>query len=167
MKLAFEENAARGDSLAMAALHYCHEKGLGEDQPKPDLNKAYQWASIALDMDEPRGLGEFLMGRCHRFGIGTPKNLVAGIELYRKSAQQGFVLGEFASALVDMYRATSAYTVSRAAADLERMGELGMQHVYLEVPGGDHSLFISQNRELLDKMFAFFKVVSKTPESKD
>ena len=46
-----------------------------------------------------------------------------------------------------------------------KMRELGMQHVYLEIPGGDHSLFISQNEELLDKLFAFFKIVEKPSAS--
>ena len=46
-----------------------------------------------------------------------------------------------------------------------RMGELGMQHVYIEIPGGDHSLFISQSRETLDKVFRFFSIVQKQPTS--
>jgi len=42
-----------------------------------------------------------------------------------------------------------------------KMKALGMQHVYLEIPGGDHSLFISQNRALMDKLFHFFAVVDR------
>lgn len=42
-----------------------------------------------------------------------------------------------------------------------KMKELGMQHVYIEIPGGDHSLFISKNRETLDKLFRFFSIVEK------
>lgn len=42
-----------------------------------------------------------------------------------------------------------------------RMAELGMQHVYIEVPGGDHSLFVSQNPENLSKVFSFFDIVRK------
>jgi predicted peptidase len=42
-----------------------------------------------------------------------------------------------------------------------RMAELGMQHVYVEVPGGDHSLFVSENPEVLSKVFSFFDVVRK------
>jgi dipeptidyl aminopeptidase/acylaminoacyl peptidase len=42
-----------------------------------------------------------------------------------------------------------------------KMKELGMQHVYLEVKGGDHSLFVSQNRETLSKVFSFFNIVRK------
>jgi predicted peptidase len=42
-----------------------------------------------------------------------------------------------------------------------RMRELGMQHVYIEVPGGDHSLFVRENSETLSKVFAFFNIVGK------
>ena len=44
-----------------------------------------------------------------------------------------------------------------------KMKELGMEHVYVEIPGGDHSLFVSKNRETLDKLFQFFKIVEKRP----
>jgi dipeptidyl aminopeptidase/acylaminoacyl peptidase len=42
-----------------------------------------------------------------------------------------------------------------------KMKELGMEHVYIEVKGGDHSLFVSQNRDMLSKVFAFFNIVRK------
>jgi predicted peptidase len=42
-----------------------------------------------------------------------------------------------------------------------RMRELGMQHVYIEVPGGDHSLFVRENPETLSKVFSFFNIVGK------
>lgn len=46
-----------------------------------------------------------------------------------------------------------------------KMKELGMQHVYIEIPGGDHSLFVSKNRETLDKLFRFFSIVEKQDAS--
>jgi poly(3-hydroxybutyrate) depolymerase len=42
-----------------------------------------------------------------------------------------------------------------------RMAELGMQHVYVEIAGGDHSLFVSRNPENLSKVFSFFDIVRK------
>ena len=42
-----------------------------------------------------------------------------------------------------------------------KMHELGMEHVYVEVKGGDHSLFVSQDREMLSKVFSFFNIVRK------
>jgi poly(3-hydroxybutyrate) depolymerase len=42
-----------------------------------------------------------------------------------------------------------------------RMAELGMQHVYIEVPGGDHSLFVSRNPQTLSKVFSFFDIVRR------
>ena len=45
-----------------------------------------------------------------------------------------------------------------------KMKELGMQHLYIEVPGGDHSLFVSRDRKQLSKIFSFFNIVRrKTP----
>jgi alpha-beta hydrolase superfamily lysophospholipase len=46
-----------------------------------------------------------------------------------------------------------------------RMRELGMQHVYVEIPGGDHSSFVSSNPETLSKVFSFFDVVRKDQRS--
>lgn len=42
-----------------------------------------------------------------------------------------------------------------------KMKEIGMQHIYIEVPEGDHSLFISKNRAHMAKVFDFFKVIGK------
>ena len=42
-----------------------------------------------------------------------------------------------------------------------RMKQVGMLHRYVEVSGGDHSLFISKNRTTLSEIFAFFKVTRK------
>lgn len=42
-----------------------------------------------------------------------------------------------------------------------KMKELGMQHVYIEIPGGDHSLFVSKNRDTLEKLFHFFSIATK------
>jgi poly(3-hydroxybutyrate) depolymerase/kynurenine formamidase len=42
-----------------------------------------------------------------------------------------------------------------------RMRELGMQHVYVEIPGGDHSAFVSRNPETLSKVFSFFDLTHK------
>ena len=42
-----------------------------------------------------------------------------------------------------------------------KMKELGMQHIYIEVPGGDHSLFVSRDRVRLSQVFSFFNVVRR------
>ena len=42
------------------------------------------------------------------------------------------------------------------------MRELGMQHIYVEVKGGDHTRFIASDRVMLSKVFSFFNVVRKT-----
>ncbi len=43
-----------------------------------------------------------------------------------------------------------------------KMREIGMQHVYVEVPGGDHSLVISQDKNNMKKFTDFFNIVRKT-----
>jgi hypothetical protein len=45
------------------------------------------------------------------------------------------------------------------------MRELGMQHVYIEIPGGDHSLFVRENPETLSRVFSFFNIVGKRQRS--
>jgi hypothetical protein len=36
-----------------------------------------------------------------------------------------------------------------------------MQHVYVEVKGGDHTNFIARDREMVSKLFSFFNVARK------
>ena len=44
----------------------------------------------------------------------------------------------------------------------EQLKELkNKSHVYVEVPGGDHSLFVREGPENLSKVFGFFNVVEK------
>lgn len=45
---------------------------------------------------------------------------------------------------------------------VKKMQELGMQYVYVEVPGGDHSLLISQDAENMKKFTDFFNIVRKS-----
>jgi predicted peptidase len=51
--------------------------------------------------------------------------------------------------------------VARTRETVARMKQLGMQYVYVEVKGGDHSLFISKSREMVSKLFSFFDVARK------
>ena len=41
------------------------------------------------------------------------------------------------------------------------MKDLGMEVVYVEIRCGDHSLFVSKNRDTLSKIFSFFNIVQK------
>jgi predicted peptidase len=51
--------------------------------------------------------------------------------------------------------------VARTREAVARMKQLGMQYVYVEVKGGDHSLFISKSREMVSKLFSFFDIARK------
>ena len=54
---------------------------------------------------------------------------------------------------------------ARTRESVAKMRELGMQHLYVEIPGGDHSLFISRNREVVEHLFSFFNLVSKKTQA--
>ena len=54
---------------------------------------------------------------------------------------------------------------ARARESVARMRELGMQHLYIEIPGGDHSLFISRDPEVVGHLFSFFNLVSKKTQA--
>ena len=51
--------------------------------------------------------------------------------------------------------------VERSREWVAKMKALGMEHVYVEIKGGDHSLFVSKNRQTLSKIFSFFNIVRK------
>lgn len=55
----------------------------------------------------------------------------------------------------------TAVPVERTRAWVAKMQELGMQHVYVEIPGGDHSLLISQDAVNMQKFVDFFNIVRK------
>ena len=52
-----------------------------------------------------------------------------------------------------------------ARESVAKMRELGMQHLYIEIPGGDHSLFISRDPEVVGHLFSFFDLVSKKTQA--
>ena len=59
----------------------------------------------------------------------------------------------------------STVSVEGSRSWVARMRELGMQHLYVEVPGGDHSLFVRENPETLARVFWFFNIVGKDQRS--
>lgn len=44
---------------------------------------------------------------------------------------------------------------------VREMQTIGMPHVYVEIEGADHSLFISQHRENMRKVISFFEIVRR------
>jgi|TARA_B110000444_G_scaffold186847_1_gene176068 predicted peptidase len=55
----------------------------------------------------------------------------------------------------------TAVPVERTRDWVAKMQELGMQHVYVEIPGGDHSLLISQDTVNMKKFVDFFNIVRR------
>ncbi len=56
--------------------------------------------------------------------------------------------------------------VTRTREWVAKMSEIGMEHVYVEIEGGDHSRFINANAETLSKLFSFFNIVRKDQRPK-
>jgi len=51
--------------------------------------------------------------------------------------------------------------VESSRGSVARMQELGMQHLYIEIEGGDHSFFISRDEKIVGKLFDFFNILAK------
>ncbi len=69
--------------LAMAALHYCYEKGLGTEKSP---SEAYRLARQAYDTGQPAG--KHVLGRSLLNGIGVGKNEEAGGRLIQAHLRQ-------------------------------------------------------------------------------
>lgn len=93
----YEVSASLGDSLSMAALHYCYSRGLGVTR---NDTAAYQWAKKAFDTGRPEG--KYVMGRCLLNGIGVEKNAIAGERLIRASADYDFPLAIYTIATLKL-----------------------------------------------------------------
>jgi predicted peptidase len=57
--------------------------------------------------------------------------------------------------------ADTSVPVARTREWVARMKQLGMEHVYIEVKGGDHTNFIARDREMLSKLLSFFNIAKK------
>ena len=100
----YEHNAAHGDVLAMLALHYCYDKGLGLDQRDESL--AYHYARLGYNAGYEGG--EHVLGRCHLNGIGVRKNEIAGFEMIRLAAQKKFPISLLQSGQDQLLRGDKA-----------------------------------------------------------
>lgn len=90
----FKANAAIGDPLAMAGMHYCLSKGLGT---AVDVDEGYRWARAAYDTGAP--IGEHVLGRCYYNGIGVPKNQKAGRALMIQASRGGSPISHVSAGL--------------------------------------------------------------------
>ncbi len=58
--------------------------------------------------------------------------------------------------------ADQSVPVARTRQWVAAMKQLGMEHVYIEVKGGDHTNFIARDRDMVSKVFSFFNVARKS-----
>ncbi len=127
----FAENAAWGDPLAMAGLHFCYARGLGEKEPKVNAAEAYRWARAADAVAKPAGVGRYLLGRCYQYGLGVTENPTTAAKLYEESAQLGFLLGRVAVAEVRLRGEPTAADAATAKKWLEEAAEAKVPAAHL------------------------------------
>lgn len=96
----FHRNAASGDVLAMAALHFCFHVGLGTEK---NSSMAHYWSTRADRVKLVPGLGRYLLGRCYRYGLGVSVVGQTAVDmsnqLYRESADLQSPFGAYAHGL--------------------------------------------------------------------
>jgi hypothetical protein len=83
----FEENAALGNALAMAALYYCYRDGLGVE---PNHEQAYKWAVEAHDTGHPSGM--HVLSRAYSRGDGVKANPIVADRLLQEALRNGFAV---------------------------------------------------------------------------
>ena len=80
--LAAENNHVEAQ-VNLALIYY-----YGVDGTPRNYEEAVKWFERAADQGDPKA--QYLLGDCLYIGRGTKKDKTSAIELYRKSAQQGF-----------------------------------------------------------------------------
>ena len=75
----------------------------------------------------------------------------------------GYVYLPVSTPTNDWYGGHRRVPVSGSRQSVARMKELGMEHRYVEITGGDHVQFISRSEEVIGMLFDFFNTVAKKP----
>lgn len=120
----FEECAALGDPIAMAALHYCHKFGLGTDENE---TAAYHWARLAYDTGHPAGY--YTLAHCYLYGIGRPKNATEGERLLAIAEEADFPLADVHHAWRSLrYRDKWGADAPALVSPLQQLEESGFHH---------------------------------------
>ena len=130
--------------------------GLVTDELNIDENRIYLWGHSM------GGAGTYYLGSRHP-DIWAGLAAVAG-----GSMSAGYVDPEAIRHIPFLViQGSEDRTVPAAGAreSVAKMRALGMQHLYIEIPGGDHSLFISRNPEVVGHLFSFFNLVSKKTQA--
>lgn len=129
-----------------------HVVGLVRDELAIDENRIYLWGHSM------GGAGTYYLGSRH-------PELWAGLA----AVAGGSLTADYVDAeairhlpfLVLHGTDDQTVPVARARESVAGMAALGMQHLYVEIPGGDHSFFISRHPEVVAHLFSFFNLVSK------
>lgn len=86
-----EPISSAGSAQASARIGYIYL--FGADGVRTDLKKALRYIRQAARSGEP--YGEELLGYCYFHGIGVEKDTVKGLQLFRKTADAGWMGGQY------------------------------------------------------------------------
>jgi len=113
---AIRDAAKHGDSVAMNALGYCYDLGLGT---APNLDDAVKWYKRAVSKND-RG-AQHNLAKLYRAGYGVPKDLAEAARLEQKACDAGnpFACSDIANAYLE------GQGVAKDTAQALRYGLLG------------------------------------------
>ena len=95
---AAERRAANaGDADAMTDLSICYKYGVGGVDV--DLVEAFQWCRRAVEVPAPSAKAYSNLAECYLFGLGTPKNSVEAVRLYKIAAEMGHTIAQLSFGL--------------------------------------------------------------------
>jgi len=82
----YRRGAEAGNGQAMASLGTMYERGRGG--LTKDVDEAVQWYQKGVGTGDRFAL--YCLGHAHEFGLGVKRDRAEAVQLYRKSAAQGF-----------------------------------------------------------------------------
>ena len=151
---------------------YDYRGELGQDRrAERDIMNVFALVTGDLNIDENRiYLWDHSMGGAGTYYIASryPETWAGLVAVAGGSMSAGYVDEQairHIPFLVIQGSADQTVPAARSRESVARMRELGMQHLYIEIPNGDHSLFISRNPGVVEHLFSFFNLVTKTNAS--
>lgn len=141
----YQSNAANGDVLAMAALHYCYSRGFGTEK---NDDAAMHWAQLAYETGDPAGM--HVMARCLLNGIKIDKNEPAAMAMFEIAANLRFPISQYVvgNTLLTKTPAPNKQELAKAEDLLRQAGKNGVasadyalakQFVVKRIPEGRES----------------------------
>ncbi len=171
----FLDRAERDGYIVVTPLGYTRRGGYGSRGDEPQDQRAERDVMTVVDMvkdefniDENRTYlwGHSMGGSGTYYIASRHPDLWAGLATAAGGRMSANYVDEEAIRhipfLVLHGSEDATVPVERSRQSVARMKELGMEHLYVEIVGGDHSRFINQSEEVVGMLFDFFNIVAKT-----